>query len=144
MIFSNIASISSLEKDLKFNKSILKELKSVVKNNTDNIDIRQFISIYISCIGNIQKRIREIIHYDSQKWEQILTNLINKYQNSMVENEPVSSVFVISVDENDQKVEEYPIFQEFMEVRKMLELKNNIFANLEKRFISNIIKDNDP
>jgi hypothetical protein len=134
-------SLSALEDDNNFKKSVLKELKEIYKK--DLIDVRPLIREYIEGIGRIHKKTRDLLHSDLFGWEKILDDTIAKYKDSFGKEIPLAGLVIIIENDKGGWEESKAIFKEFVEKRKALEKKNRRFINLCKSYASNEIRNRD-
>ena len=134
-------SVSELAEDDKFKQTVLKEMLAIQSN--DDIDIRPLIRDYVEGIGKIHEKVRELIHTDVNKWEGILSDTINKFQNEFGAEESLAGLDIVAKKDDSHWAERITIFEEFIEKRQALENKNRIFGNLHKSYASNEIRKKD-
>ena len=134
-------SVSELAEDDKFKQTVLKEMLAIQSN--DDIDIRPLIRDYVEGIGKIHEKVRELIHTDVNKWEGILSDTINKFQNEFGAEESLAGLAIVAKKDDSHWAERITIFEEFIEKRQALENKNRIFGNLHKSYASNEIRKKD-
>jgi hypothetical protein len=136
-----LISISELEDDGKFKKSILKELKDI--QNKDWIDAKPLIREYVEGIGKIHEKARDLIGLDLTNWEKILDETIAKFQNEFGKETSLAGLTIVTEKDNAHWEENKTIFKEFIERRQTLEKKNCLFVNLHKSYASNEIRKKD-
>ena len=136
-----IISVSALEEDGKFKKSILAELNEIQNNN--RVDAKPLIRQYIEGIGKIHEKARQIIRPDLVNWEKVLDDTIAKFQSEFGNDVLLAGLAVVAEQDDGQWEEKVTIFKEFIERMKVLEKKNRYFSNLHKRYASNEIREND-
>lgn len=125
--------IKELEEDKKFKKTVLKELKKL----GDEIDIKPLTREYITSIGNVHKKVREVINNDVQLWDKIIHECIQKFQDGSDAEESILGLGIVRQEEEGIYSESVPIFTEFIELRQELEQKNRLVGSLAKCFVTN-------
>jgi hypothetical protein len=123
-----------LQEDDKFKKTVLDELKKL----GEEIDIKPFIREFITSIGNIHKKVREVLKKDIQQWEEIIYNCIQKFRDK-TNSENIIGLGIAIQEGEDIYSESVSIFTDFIEHRRELEQKNTLIGSLAKFYVTNQI-----
>lgn len=118
--------LSDLEKDGKFKKTILKELKQT----GNKINIKDFTREYIQSLYKIQKFIRDMMKKDVQQWEYIIDNAFTPH------NTKYSEVNLIGIGEqlpNGFLTNRIHLTRDYIKRRKWLESKNANLSDITKK-----------
>lgn len=127
--------VSELDKDPKFKKSILAELKTM----GEKVDIKPLIREYVECIGLIQEKIRQNMKDDLEVWEDILNQTINMFRNEFGSEESLMGLMIVAETDENTYSDTTSIFTEFIDRRKELVRKNRSYENLTARYVTNEI-----
>lgn len=133
-----IISVTELNEDGNFKKSVLKELDAI--QNKNQVDARPLIREYIESIGKIHEKIREIIRPDLEEYERVLNDTIQKFKNEFGEQIPLAGLAIVIEQDDERWLETITIFKEFMERRRALEKRNLTFNNIHIAHASNEIR----
>lgn len=125
---------NELQEDEKFKKTVLDELKKL----GEEFDIKPLIREYITSIGNVHKKVREILKEDIQQWEKTIHNCIQKFRDETKSDDIIGLGIVIQEDEGIYS-ESISIFTDFIEHRHELEEKNRLIGSLARFFVTNQI-----
>lgn len=124
--------VSKLEDDEKFKKSVLMELKHLGEKN----DIMPFLREYISCIGTIHGRIREILKAHISEWEATIQDAINRYKKKPGSNVNIVGLSALILTESEKMIERVGLFKDHIELRRELERKNTMLDSMPKRYVT--------
>jgi len=133
--------VAELAEDGNFKKSVLEELKNIQHN--DWVDAKPLIREYTEGICNIHEKVREIVRPDLVKWERILDDTIEKFQNKFGKDVPLAGLIIAPTENDGRWAETETIHKGSIERRQALEKKNRVFVNLHKRYASNEIRKDD-
>lgn len=133
--------VLELAEDDNFKKSVLNELKEI--QHDDWVDAKPLIREYTEGICNIHEKIREVVRPDLLKWERILDETIEKFQNKFGKEIPLAGLIIASAESDGLWAETKTISKGSIERRQVLEKKNGQFINLRKRYASNEIRKDD-
>lgn len=108
--------VSELQEDEKFKRAVLDELKKL----GDEFDIKPFIRDFVTSIGNVHKKAREVLREDIQQSEETITKCIQKFR---IETKAEDIIGLgIAIKEDDSTYSEMiSIFTDFIEHRQELE-----------------------
>jgi len=110
-----------LEADEKFKKTVLDELKKL----GEEVDIKPLIREFVSSIGNVHKKVREILKEDIQEWEGRFDKCIQKFKNE-TKDEDIVGLGIAIQEEPGIYRESVSIFTDFINHRQELEQKDNV------------------
>lgn len=136
-----IISVTELNEDGNFKKSVLKELDTI--QNKNQVDARPLIRDYIESISKIHEKIRKIIRPDLEEYERVLNDTIQKFKNKFGEQIPLAGLAIVIEQDDERWFETITIFKEFMERRRALEKRNLTFNNIHIAHASNEIRKDD-
>lgn len=125
--------VQELEKDTKFKKGILDEIKPL----GEKLDLKPLMREYIEAIWNIHAKMRELLKSDILGWEQLFQNIISKFQS---ENSKIRSIIGLSAvkqNEDGSYIDSIEIDNFIIEYRQELQRNNSSFINLSKRYVTN-------
>lgn len=126
--------VSELQEDAKFKKSVLHELNKL----GDEFDIKPFIREFVTSIGNVHKKAREVLREDIQRWEETIHNCIQKFRVEAKADDIIG--LGIAIEEDDSTYSEMiSIFTDLIEHRQELEKKNRMIGSLARCFVTNRI-----
>jgi len=118
--------LDDLERDGKFKKTILTELKQL----GDKINIKNYTREYVQSLSNIQKFIRDILKEDVETWERSIDDAFELYTKQYGEVKMVS----IAVQPNHGfKLDRIHLMPDIITRRKWLESKNSELYNVTKK-----------
>jgi hypothetical protein len=127
---------NELQEDEKFKKTVLDELKRL----GDEFDIKPLIREFVTSIGNVHKKAREVLKEDIQQWEERIHNCIQKFRAETKSDDIIGLGIAIQEDEGTYS-ESISIFTDFMEHRHELEDKNRLVGSLARFYVtSQIVK----
>ena len=127
--------IQELEKDNKFKKATLKEIKPL----GDKIDLKPILREYVEALWNIHAKVRELLKSDIIDWEKLFQNTFNKFQSINSKIVPIISLSVIKQNKNGSYINSIEIDKFIIEYRQELQRKNSTFIDLSKRYVTNEI-----
>ena len=127
--------IQELEKDNKFKKATLKEIKPL----GDKIDLKPILREYVEALWNIHAKVRELLKSDIIDWEKLFQNTFNKFQSINSKIVPIISLSVIKQNKNGSYINSIEIDKFIIEYRQVLQRKNSTFIDLSKRYVTNEI-----
>ena len=127
--------IQELEKDNKFKKATLKEIKPL----GDKIDLKPIFREYVEALWNIHAKVRELLKSDIIDWEKLFQNTFNKFQSINSKIVPIISLSVIKQNKNGSYINSIEIDKFIIEYRQELQRKNSTFIDLSKRYVTNEI-----
>lgn len=127
--------VQEFEKDNKFKKEVLKEIKRL----GEKIDLKPLIREYVESLWNIHAKIRELLKSDILAWEQLLQNTLNKIQSKNSKIRPNISLSAVRQNEDGSYIDSFEIDKFSIEYRQELQRKNSTFINLAKRHVTNEI-----
>lgn len=122
--------VSELAADAKFKASILQELQEF----GNMIDLRPLIREFVSSIGRIHVRIREMLSGDICEWEATMTGIITRLCDTS--GEKAIGIVVVAQDESGAYVEQVNVFEEFMTRRQDLERKSRNLTHYGLSFVT--------
>lgn len=125
--------IKKLEKDNKFKKEVLKEIKPLGVN----IDLKPLIREYVEALWNIHAKIRELLKSDILDWERFFLNTIDKFKNRNSKIRSIVGLSAVKQNENGAYKDSIEIYKYIIEYRQKLQRKNSTFTNLSKRYATN-------
>lgn len=129
--------ITVLSDDIKIKSSVKKDMKEYPNQTEYGIDIRPLIRQYMESIGLIHLRIRELLDPDINQWEKTIFSVAEMYKSEFGKDQSLLGLSLCRFDVNRHLLEQIRIFNEFIERRHKLVLKNHRFTNLHKRFVTN-------
>lgn len=123
-----------LQEDKKFKKTVLDELNKL----GEEIDIKPFIREFITSIGKVHEKAREVLKEDIRQWEEIIHNCIQKFKVETKSDDIIG--LGIAIEEDDRTYSEaISIFTDFIEHRHELEGKNRLADSLARFYVTNQI-----
>lgn len=125
--------VQEFEKDNKFKKEVLEEIKRL----GEKVDLKPLIREYVEALWNIHAKIRELLKSDILEWEKLFQNTINKIpnNNSMIKSNITLSA--VKQNEDGSYIDPIEIDKFIIEYRQELQRKNSTFINLSKRYVTN-------
>ena len=111
--------VERLEKDPKFKRSVLSELRQ----NGEEIAITPLLREYVGCLGEIQNRIRQVCNPQFLQWEETLNSVIAEAEN-FFEDKPTLALAVVKEVQRGRWPEIEYIFSEVFKLRKKYEKRN--------------------
>jgi hypothetical protein len=127
--------IQELEKDNKFKKEVLKEIKLL----GEKIDLKLLIREYVEALWNIHAKVREFLKSDILDWEQLFQSTIDKFKSKNPKIGSIVGLSAVKQNENGTYKESIEIIKYIIEYRQELQIKNSTFVNLSKRYVTNEI-----
>ena len=127
--------IREFEKDNKFKKEILKEIKLL----GEKVDLKPLIREYVEALWNIHAKIRELLKLDILDWEQLFQNTISKFQSKNSKIRSIIGLSAVKQNEDKSYIDSIEIDKFIIEYRQELQRKNSTFVNLSKRYVTNEI-----
>jgi hypothetical protein len=127
--------VQEFEKDNKFKKEVLKEIKRL----GEKIDLKPLLREYVESLWNIHAKIRELLKSDILAWEQLLQNTLNKIQSNNSKIRPNIGLSAVKQNEDGLNIDSFEIDKFIIEYRQELQRKNSTFINLSKRYVTNEI-----
>jgi hypothetical protein len=124
--------ITDLEKDSKFKKEVLNELKNI----GETIDIRPLVRQYLESLGRIHNYIRNQLESDVIQWDSIINKVIRSYSEKF---DDILDLSIQKLDDTGKTNDRISIFDEMIERRKELENKNRFITSFTKNIITNEI-----
>ena len=125
--------VQEFEKDNKFKKEVLKEIKRL----GEKIDLKPLLREYVESLWNIHAKIRELLKSDILAWEQLLQNTLNKIQSNNSKIRPNIGLSAVRQNEDGLNIDSFEIDKFIIEYRQELQRKNSTFINLSKRYVTN-------
>lgn len=125
--------LADLEKDGKFKKAVLNELKQL----GDKINIKNYTREYIESLFQIQKFLRDTLNIAVYKWEDIINNAFSIHTTNN------SDVKVIVIGEqlpNGFITNRLYITSDYIKRRKGLESKNSNLSNISRKIITTDVR----
>jgi hypothetical protein len=122
--------LDDLERDGKFKRTVLNELKQLGENK---INLKNNTREYIESLFQIQKFLRDTLNVDVQKWETIINNAIS------IHTSKYSDVKMIVIGEqlpNGFITNRLYLTSEYIIRRKSLETKNSNLSNISRKIIT--------
>jgi hypothetical protein len=136
-----IIDVLELSEDSNFKIGTLKELQEIQHDN--RVDARPLIREYVAGVCNIHEKIREIIRADIPTWEKCISDTIEKFQGRFGRGNPFAGLVIQSAESDYKWAEAKHISTIAVERRQVLEKKNGMYVNLDKRYASNDIRKDD-
>ena len=130
--------VSKLEDDEKFNKCVLKKLMEI----GEDIDIRPFLRDYISCIGTIHEKIREILKDNISDWEATIQSAIDRYKKKVSLNMNIEGLAALILTESEKMIGLVDLSKDQIEFRRELENKNSMLDSMLQRYVTSEIDKN--
>lgn len=127
--------VQEFEKDNKFKKEVLKEIKLL----GEKVDLKPLMREYVEALWNIHAKIRELLKSDILEWEQLFQNTINKFQSKNSKIRSIIGLSAVKQNENGSYIDSIEIDKFIIEYRQELQRKNSTFVNLSKRYVTNEI-----
>jgi len=127
--------IQELEKDNKFKKEVLKEIKLL----GENIDLKLLVREYVEALWNIHAKVRELLKSDILNWEQLFQSTIYKFKSKNSKIGSIVGLSAVKQNENGTYKDSIEIVKYIIEYRQELQRKNSTFVNLSKRYVTNEI-----
>jgi uncharacterized protein with HEPN domain len=125
--------VQEFEKDNKFKKEVLEEIKRL----GEKVDLKPLIREYVEALWNIHAKIRELLKSDILEWEKLFQNTINKVPNNNSKIRSNISLSAVKQNEDGSYVDPIEIDKFIIEYRQELQRKNSTFINLSKRYVTN-------
>lgn len=125
---------NELQEDEKFKKTVLDDLREL----GEEFDIKPLIREYVTSIGNVHKKVREILKEDILQWEERIHNCIQQFRDETKSEDIIGLGIAIQEDEGIYS-ESISIFTDFMEHRQELEQKNRLAGSLARFYVTNQI-----
>lgn len=123
--------VKELEKDKKFKKTVIEELKNI----GEEIDIKPLVREHVTCIGNVHKKVRAVLRSDIQKWEESIQKCIQKFKDES-NSEDIIGLGIAIQEEEGLYTESVQIFTDFIEHRQELEQKNSFAGSLARFYVT--------
>lgn len=127
--------VQEFEKDNKFKKEVLKEIKLL----GEKVDLKPLMREYVEALWNIHAKIRELLKSDILEWEQLFQNTINKFQGKNSKIRSIIGLSAVKQNEGGSYIDSIEIDKFIIEYRQELQRKNSTFINLSKRYVTNEI-----
>ena len=127
--------VQEFEKDNKFKKRVLKEIKLL----GEKVDLKPLMREYVEALWNIHAKIRELLKSDILEWEKLFQNTFNKFQSKNSKIRSIISLSAIKQNENGLHIDSIEINKFIIEYRQELQRKNSTFIDLSKRYVTNEI-----
>ncbi len=127
--------IQELEKDIKFKKEVLKE----IKQSGEKIDLKLMLREYVEALWNIHAKVRELLKSDILDWEKLFQDAFSKFQSINSKIRSIISLSVIKQNENGSYINSIEINKFIIEYRQELQRKNSTFTKLSNRYVTNEI-----
>jgi hypothetical protein len=124
-----------LKSDKKFKKSVLNEIEAL-NGNYDKIDLKPIIRGFISSIGNIHKKVRELLRDDINSWENFILAKSDLFNKKFGIAQGTLSLNAAIYDKNGVFQDSIYLFKDYWDRRKSLEQKNRYLESLPDRFIT--------
>ncbi len=128
-IISPLIRVEDLEKDDKFKKSVIKDLKQF----GENVDLKLIIREYIQSISNIHCSIRQLLSCYISEWDSIVENAYLKYKEKYSE---VDMIGVAEIDKFGFRHNNVYLLKDTINKRKLLIQKNSDLSSLVKMYVS--------
>jgi hypothetical protein len=125
--------VQEFEKDNKFKKEVLEEIKRL----GEKVDLKPLIREYVEALWNIHAKIRELLKSDILEWEKLFQNTINKISNNNSKIRSNISLSAVKQNEDGSYIDPIEIDKFIIEYRQELQRKNSTFINLSKRYVTN-------
>lgn len=125
--------VQKLEKDNKFKKEVLKDIKPL----GEKIDLKLFIREYVEALWNIHAKVRELLKSDILDWEKLFLSTIDKFKNRNSKIRSIVGLSAVKQNENGAYKDSIEIDKYIIEYRQKLQRKNSTFTNLSKRYATN-------
>lgn len=122
--------LADLEKDGKFKKTILNELKEL----GSKINIKNYTREYIESLFQIHKFLRDTLNVDVQKWETIINNAFSIHTHKY--NDLKMIVIGEQLPTNGFITNRQYITSDYIKRRKWLESKNSNLSNITSKIIT--------
>lgn len=125
-----------LREDKKFKSAVLEELMTM----GENIDLKELTREFITSIGNVHKKVREILRDDIRQWEAQIYKCIQTFKNEANIHD-ITGLGVVRREDDGTYSEMTSVFTQFIEHRRHLEQKNMLFGSLTRLYVtSQLIK----
>ncbi|MGK7940052.1 MAG: hypothetical protein AB4062_07870 [Crocosphaera sp.] len=125
--------ITSLERNKKFKKKILNDLRETFG---ENIDLMFIIKNYLDSIGNIHQEIRKILKPNLEEWDKIMMNTIDNDPIKYKQYIEHGGLYIIkNLNLNDHRINISDCFK-YIERRKNFEKKYRYLKNYSRQFIT--------
>lgn len=125
--------VQEFEKDNKFKKEVLEEIKRL----GEKVDLKPLIREYVEALWNIHAKIRELLKSDILEWEKLFQNTINKIPNNNSKIRSNISLSAVKQNEDGSYIDPIEIDKFIIEYRQELQRKNSTFINLSKSYVTN-------
>lgn len=126
---SPIIRVEDLERDGKFKKTILDELRQA----NEKVDLKVLTREYIQSILNVHCFIRDLLLEDVKIWERTVNYAYEEYEKKFEKSEMIT---IIELDNNGFEKEMIHILYDILKRRKWLEEKNKRSNDFTKNFIT--------
>ena len=123
--------ISQLEEDGVFKKSVLDELR---KMPNDELDLKLFIRDYIVGLGEVHLAIRNSLTKMQAKYIRLLNETVERYRQTNAQR--FDNLAIAYMDEDGIAKEHFPIFLEIVNQLQWLQQRSNHLEHLRKISIS--------
>ena len=127
--------VQEFEKDNKFKKEVLKEIKLL----GEKVDLKPLMREYVEALWNIHAKIRELLKSDILEWEQLFQNTIERLQSKNSKIRSIIGLSAVKQNEDGSYIDSIEIDKFIIEYRQELQRKNSTFVNLSKRYVTNEI-----
>jgi hypothetical protein len=124
------SSLSYLKEDMKFKKSVLKELD-------EKVDLKASTRSYIESLSNIHEETRIIIAESVKEARDLIENTHLRFKPN---NSKSLSNLVACKQTEEGKLTTLPLLLDWDDIRQELQKQNRKLINLKKRYITNIVK----
>lgn len=123
--------IKDLEDDKVFKRTVIQELKKL----GHQVDIKPIVREYITCIGRIHSKVREVIKSDVIEWEKLIQGAIDRFKRE-ANTEDIVGLGIAARDEEGLYPDMLDIFDDFIVHRQELEQKNRFSGSLARLHVS--------
>lgn len=125
---------SILKEDKGFKGSVLKELEKIGEKH----DIKLFLRDYISSIGIVHAKIRELLRNHVTNWDATIENAITIYKTKY---NIISGLAALILTEDETMISRVNLFDDHIKHRRGLERKNTQLDSIPNRYVtSEIVK----
>ena len=119
------AESASLKEDLRFKKSVLREIEEL----GGSIDIKFHAREYVAVLSDAHEQLRKVTQGVVETWDALVLGTVEKFSSAYPQES--TAVGVVAFRREGQTVTgEVRIFEEFIKYRKALQRKNGSLVNL--------------
>ncbi|BCG48840.1 hypothetical protein GEOBRER4_n3734 [Citrifermentans bremense] len=123
--------VKELAEDKKFKRSVIQELESL----GEKFDIKPMIRDYITSIGKIHTKAREVLKDDVLTWENTISKCVSRFKDA-TKSDDIVGLGIAMRDGEGLYPEMFQIFTDFIDHRQELEQKNSFIGSLTRFYVA--------